>query len=164
MQIQLSVKISINLVFRNNDTELLMIQESKEHSRGMWFLPAGKGREGELINETCIRETIEESGVSTKPIYLLRTEHVIRHIYLDKEDEKKPVDIFRYVFVSEALDNNLKTVETEDSIQAKWFPVEEIKNLPLRSIEVLSYIESFEWQKKKNALAKVEDIFDAYND
>ena len=164
MQIQLCVKITINLVFRNNDSELLMIQEAKQHSRGMWFLPAGKGKEGELITDTCIRETTEESGVTTKPIYLLRTEHIIRNIHLDKDDERKPVDIFRFIFVSQALDNNLKTVETKDSIQAKWIPVEEVKNLPLRSIEVLNYIESYQQQKKRNSLAQLDDILDVYND
>jgi ADP-ribose pyrophosphatase YjhB (NUDIX family) len=155
----LSLKIAINAVLNENETEILMIQEAKEHSRGLWFLPAGKGKEGELITETCIRETIEEGGVLTQPIYLLKIAEFIRRITIE-EGEMRDVDIFRYTFVSKVLDGNVKKHETKDSIQAKWIPLEEVKNLPLRSLEVLDVIELYKKKKLENTLTKVEEILE----
>lgn len=162
--VQLCLKIVINLVFKDDGNKILMIQEAKEHSRGLWFFPAGKGKEAELITDSCIRETLEESGIKTKPVNLLKIEHVVRRVFFDKDEEPKAIDIFRFIFVSDALDDNLKTNETKDSIQAKWIPIEEVKDLPLRSIEVLSYIDEYQNQKKRQHLANLSDILEAYND
>lgn len=163
-KVQYCLKIALNLVLDSTNTKLLMIQEAKDHSRGLWFLPAGKGKVGETIIETCVRETEEESGILTKPIYVLKIEHILRKVIFEIGEEPKPLDVFRFIFVSEALNNNLKTVETKDSIQAQWFELDKVKNLQLRSIEVLKYIDLYKNYKKSQSLAKVDDFLEVYRD
>ena len=162
--VQISLKIAINLVIDETSNKILMIQEAKDHSRGLWFLPAGKGKEGETIIETCVRETEEEGGLLTEPIYLLKTEHIVRKIVMNEGEEMKPLDIFKFIFVSRSLNKELKTFENKDSIQAKWFTIDEIKELPLRSIEVLNYIELFQNHKNNKSLLKIDEILEVYHD
>ena len=154
------LKIALNLIFNEDESKIVLVQEAKDHSRGLWFLPAGKGKLGELITETCIRETVEEAGVISKPKYLLKTEHIIRKVRLNEEDEVNYLDVFRFLFVSEAQNGNLKTIETKDSIKAEGVNVDDVKNLPLRSLEVLDHIELYKEQKSKNTLKKVTDLLE----
>ena len=156
------LKIALNLIFNEDESKIILVQEAKDHSRGLWFLPAGKGKLGELITETCIRETVEEAGVISKPKYLLKTEHIIRKVRLNEEDEVNYLDVFRFLFVSEAQNGNLKTIETKDSIKAEWVNVDDVKNLPLRSLEVLDHIELYKEQKSNNSLKKVTDLLEEY--
>ena len=162
--VQISLKIAINLVFDETGNKLLMIQEAKDHSRELWFLPAGKGKPGETIIETCVRETEEESGLLTEPIYMLKIEHIVRKIVLNEGEEMKPLDIFRFIFVSRSLNENLKTFEDKDSIQAQWFTIDKIKELPLRSIEVLNYIDLYQNNKNNGSLLKIDEILEVYHD
>ena len=156
------LRIALNLIFNDDESKIILVQEAKDHSRGLWFLPAGKGKLGELITETCIGETVEEAGVISKPKYLLKTEHIIRKVRLNEEDEVNYLDVFRFLFVSEAQNGNLKTIETKDSIKAEWVNVDDVKNLPLRSLEVLDHIELYKEQKSNNSLKKVTDLLEEY--
>ena len=162
--VQYCLKIALNLVLDSTDSKLLMIQEAKDHSRGLWFLPAGKGKAGETIIDTCVRETEEESGILTKPVYILKTEHILRKVVYEVGEDPKPLDVFRFIFIREALNNKLKTVETKDSIQAQWFELDKVKDLQLRSIEVLKYIDLYQSYKKSQSLAKVDDLLEVYHD
>ena len=40
------LKIALNLVFNEDESKILLIQEAKEHSRGLWFIQEGKGKIG----------------------------------------------------------------------------------------------------------------------
>lgn len=156
------LKIALNLVFNEDESKILLIQEAKEHSRGLWFIPAGKGKIGELISDTCIRETEEEAGVITKPKYLLKTEHIIRKYRFAEEDEINFLDVFRFVFVSEALSNDVKTVETKDSIKSEWVNVTEVDKLQLRSYEVVQFLDEYNKQKHENKLRNVTEVLEEF--
>lgn len=153
------VKIVLNLVF-NEKNEILLIQEAKEHSRELWFLPAGKVKEGESIIDGLLRETKEEAGIEVEPLSLMRLEHLINKVYI--EVEPTSIDIFRFIIVSKPKDTNeeLKSVESKDSIQAKWCKIEDVFNgkYKLRSYEVVDLLEYYLNNKEKIT----NNIFDIY--
>lgn len=53
------------LVLSKDKKKLLMIQEVKPIIEGLWKLPGGLVETGESLQEACIREVWEETGVKT---------------------------------------------------------------------------------------------------
>jgi ADP-ribose pyrophosphatase YjhB (NUDIX family) len=146
--LQSCVKIVLNLVF-NEEEQVVLIQEAKDHSRGQWFLPAGKIKEGESILEGLKRETLEEAGIEIEPQKLMKVEHILNRGFTI--DFPQYFDVFRFIVISKPLSTELKSNETKDSIQAKWFTIDEILNgkLELRSYEVVTILEFYLKHKKE---------------
>jgi 8-oxo-dGDP phosphatase len=155
------VKIVLNLVFNDKD-DILLIQEAKNHSRGLWFLPAGKVKEGESIVQAGVRETIEESGIEPEIISLLKIQHVINKVYVEVRPQF--IDIFRFVFVSKPkfYFQYPKDNETKDSIQARWFQIDKILNekedLKLRSYEVVELLNLY--LRNKGELMDIKKMYE----
>jgi 8-oxo-dGTP diphosphatase len=49
-------------------TELLLIRRGSEPMAGGWSLPGGAIELGESIREACVRETLEETGLTVQPL------------------------------------------------------------------------------------------------
>ena len=141
-----------------------MIQEVIDQERGLWFLPAGKGEEGETIIETCIRETQEESGILSEPLFILKTEQMIGKMLFENEEDPITVNLFKFIFVSKMVKGTLKSTEALDTMQAKWVELSEIQNLDLRSQEVFVYLDLYRPQKMNNSLVKVQQILETYKE
>lgn len=52
---------------------VLLVQEGKPGSRGLWHFPAGGVEEGENPQDAAVREAWEETGLRVRPIKLLDT-------------------------------------------------------------------------------------------
>jgi 8-oxo-dGTP diphosphatase len=49
-------------------TEVLLIRRGSEPMAGGWSLPGGAIELGESIREACVRETLEETGLTVQPL------------------------------------------------------------------------------------------------
>jgi 8-oxo-dGTP diphosphatase len=49
-------------------TEVLLIRRGSEPRAGGWSLPGGAIELGESIREACVRETLEETGLTVQPL------------------------------------------------------------------------------------------------
>lgn len=58
--------IVVGVCIKNENNEILMVQEAEEKIRGLYNIPAGKLDNGESIFEGAIRETKEETGFDVK--------------------------------------------------------------------------------------------------
>jgi phosphatase NudJ len=101
----------------------------------LWYLPAGRVEAGEKFIEAAKRETLEEAGISIEVNGIIRIEH-----------SPLPNDTrIRLIVSATPTDDTLpKQIPDEESLEAGWFTLEEIKRLPLRGFEVVdifSYLE-----------------------
>ena len=133
----MSEKLSLNVfvinIVVNNRSEFLLIQEAKSSVRGKWFFPAGPKKPKENLIETAIRKTEVESGIICEPRAFLNIIHQING-----------TEAFQIIMISEPTKGKLKTEENTESIQARWFKKEAIKNLNLRTPAVLEIIDKYE--------------------
>lgn len=63
------------LVFRG--TTVLLVKRRDEPSRGLWSPPGGAVEVGETVEQAAARETLEETGVSVRPLRVVDVRDVI---------------------------------------------------------------------------------------
>lgn len=111
-------------IVRRGDRFLLV--HERKHGQ-LWYLPAGRVEPGETFAEAARRETLEETGVPVRLVGLLRVEHLprlngsrVRVVYL-----AEPVD-----------DRPPKSEPDNESLEARWVTLDELKDYDLRGDEV----------------------------
>ena len=92
------------------DGKVLLMQEAKESCRGRWYLPAGRMEPGESIEQGCVREVLEETGLQVQPLSLIMV-------------EAGGGRWMRFTFYCRAVGGELKSAKRADkeSLQAGWF-------------------------------------------
>ena len=121
------------LVVVRQDDCFLLVHEAK-HGQG-WCVPAGRVEPSETLFDAALRETLEETGVPVVLDGVLRVEHSPR---------PEGTARVRVIFLAHPQANvPPKSVPDEESLEAKWFSLEEVHGLPLRGhdvLEILKYV------------------------
>ena len=95
-------------VIRNDKGEYLLVQEAQKKVYGLWNLPAGHVDEDEVIEDSAVRETKEETGLDVK---------LVSKIGIWHEAVETPV---RHCFVAEIIGGELKAQKGE-VLDVRWF-------------------------------------------
>ena len=128
---------AVRVLIENDRGELLLIRRSDNHK---WGLIAGALEEDETIEECAKREALEETGLQL---------NALQAIGLSSDPEKETVtypngDVVQYftvVFYANDWSGSLIQF-TDETIQAKFFPLDQIPALPANEKP------SVEWLKK----------------
>ncbi|MEK7723746.1 MAG: NUDIX domain-containing protein [Acidobacteriota bacterium] len=119
------------LVVVRKDDKFLLVHERKHEQK--WYLPAGRIEPREDFIKAAQRETLEETGVSVKIEGILKIQHTpmfdgsarVRFIVIASPEDDTPP----------------KSEPDEESLEAAWMTLEEMKNIELRGNEVLELFE-----------------------
>lgn len=106
-----------------------------EERDGTFFLPAGKVEPGENLMAAAVRETAEEAGMLVGLRGLLGFDH---------SQFSDGTTKMRFAFVGYPALGAPKQVADQHSRGAGWFTKLEVEHLPLRHLEVLTWIERYE--------------------
>lgn len=116
------VKIFVSVAIRN-DNRVLLVQEGKQASLGLWNLPGGHLEFGETLQEGAAREVREETGLEVSLSGLIGAYTSIR-----MEDEHAASHGLRVVFSSRF---ERGTPEAGDQIlNVKWVELDELAQIP----------------------------------
>ncbi|CAG2172225.1 unnamed protein product, partial [Oppiella nova] len=111
----------------NEDMDVLLIQESKASCRGKWYLPLGKIETNEQLMDGIKSEVLEESGLEIEPTSL---------VVIETEGSAW----YRFTYTGRVIGGHLKTVEDNESIQAKWWSKRELKSVDFRCKDIVDLI------------------------
>ncbi|MCP4137398.1 MAG: HAD hydrolase-like protein [bacterium] len=109
-------------LIRNHEGEYLMIQEGRENNKfyGAWSGPHGRCKDDDILEEeSVVRETLEECGISVFPV---------KKVYTRSADTKIKTVAF---WETQAIDRNLlekSKLDSREVSDAGWFSLEEIKS------------------------------------
>lgn len=98
------------------DSHVLLIQEAKQSCHGTYFLPAGRLEVRETLTDAVHREVLEESGLHFEP----------KQISLIESNGPFWLSI---TFWGEIIGGSLKTVPDAESLGARWFSIDQIREL-----------------------------------
>ena len=115
------------------DGKYLLVQERKPNIYGLWNIPTGKIEEGEIVEQTAIREAKEETGYEI----VLKEKIGVYHERLDLA--------CKHIFTGDIIGGEFKYQE-EELLGADWFTYDEIMNMKdrLRDPSVWKAIEASE--------------------
>lgn len=97
----------------NEKREIALLKQNRV-SQTHWVLVAGYITEGESVEETVVRETLEETGLKVKS-----SKYITSYPY-----SKKELLLLGYI----ALVNKDKFGDSKEVDEIKWFPMEEAEN------------------------------------
>ena len=119
------------LVVVRKDDKFLLVHERKHEQK--WYLPAGRIEPREDFIKAAQRETLEETGVSVKIEGILKIQHTPMF--------DGSARVLFIVIASPEDDTPPKSEPDEESLEAAWMTLEEMKNIELRGNEVLELFE-----------------------
>ena len=110
---------------RNQEEKLLLVQEGKEHVKGLWDFPGGKLEGDENLKDGVRREVLEETG------YIVEPEELIG-IYLEKS-ARTGENVVVFLYNSEIVGEGERNPDTEDEIlDTQFYSLGDAKKLSLR--------------------------------
>ena len=118
------VHIVASAIAQNQEGEILMVQEGKEHVEDTWNFPGGSLESNEDIEECAKREFIEETGRSIK------IEEAIG-VYLE-ESIRTGNTVAVFLFRAEIREKKNEGLENGEIKDSEYFKPEEIRELELR--------------------------------
>ncbi len=118
------------------DGKYLLVQEKYSKIYGLWNLPAGRVDVGDSIEQTAVKEALEETG------YVVE---LIRKIGIFQDIATVPP---RHAFEAKIIGGELK-IPKEEILDAKWFTLSEIELMKdkLRGAWVFEVLNIVEHQK-----------------
>ena len=106
--------IVVGVCIKNDNNEILMVQEPKDEIKGLFNIPAGKLDSSESIIDGAIRETKEETGFDVK------LDSVLCIQYLENKS------ILKIVFNATIISGNIN-FDKNEIMGIKWIPIEELE-------------------------------------
>ncbi|MCK5730860.1 MAG: NUDIX hydrolase, partial [Draconibacterium sp.] len=111
---------AIVFVRENNSTYILLIQRGGEPFKNRWALPGGFIEIDETLEEACMRELYEETGLQVKQMTQFRAFDAV-----NRDPRHRTISV---VFFTELPDK--KAVKGgDDAALAKWFTVSDLPKL-----------------------------------
>ncbi len=99
---------------------VLLVQRGREPAKGEWSIPGGKVELGETLTQAIVREVDEETGLTVRPVALVKT---LERIFRDPDGKVK----YHYVlcdFRCEVLDGDPKPAS--DAAAVQFVPLAEL--------------------------------------
>ncbi len=104
-----------------HDGKCLLAERNKENYKGYWVIPGGGVKFGETIQDAAIREIKEETNLDVEIIKLIGYKEIIN----------VSGDYHSIVFFYLAKPKHMNIEAKEDISSAKFFSLEEIKQLKI---------------------------------
>lgn len=125
--------VSCNVFFYDNplpvvsaivikDREVLLVKRKNEPYKNKWCLPSGFSESGESIQEACLRELEEETGIKGQITALVDADSTPNYFY---------GDLIFHTFKVEQIGGVMKA--GDDALEAKYFPIHETPLLAFTS-------------------------------
>ena len=116
--------VSIDLILRNAHGEVLLGRRANRPAQGLWFVPGGRIRKNERVNEALLRISRRELGMEISQAKLLG---VFDHLYPDNFLGAPDVSTHYVVLGMEAMWPAGASVQADDQHdEFKWWTVAEI--------------------------------------
>ena len=132
------------------DDRLLMVQEGKEHCRGMWGLPGGRVEPDEPLCDAIVREIREETALEARPIGITR---VIRYV------SQLGYHTIRFNFVVEVIGGTMR-VDGDEILDALWMSFDEIDALADEQIRTPSIARQLIRDVREHRIYPLDSILD----
>lgn len=110
-------------------TKILLIERGREPFKNKWALPGGFIEMDETLENACIRELEEETGLLVNSMKQFRTYDAI-----NRDPRHRTISV---VFSTE-LSKTVKVVGSDDAANAAWFRLDALPDLAFDHADILA--------------------------
>lgn len=111
-----------------NSIKVLLIERGREPFQFKWALPGGFIEMNETLENACIRELAEETGLVLEEMQQFRT-----YDSVDRDPRHRTISV---VFTAE-LELEEKVTGSDDAVCAAWFPISDLPELAFDHAQIL---------------------------
>lgn len=108
--------IVVGVCIKNENNEILMVQEAAENIRGLYNIPAGKLDSNESIFDGAIREVKEETG------YDVKLDSILCVQYLENKN------ILKIIFNASIVSGNV-CFNKDEIMDVMWISIDELERM-----------------------------------
>ena len=108
--------VVVGVCIKNNNDEILMVQEAEEKIRGLYNIPAGKLDFNESIFNGAIREAKEETG------YDVKLDSILCIQYLENKN------ILKIIFNASIVSGNV-CFDKDEIMDVRWISIDELERM-----------------------------------
>ena len=108
--------IVVGVCIKNENNEILMVQEAEEKIRGLYNIPAGKLDSNESIFAGAIREVKEETG------YDVKLDSILCIQYLENKN------ILKIIFNASIVSGNV-CFNNDEIMDVRWISIDELDKM-----------------------------------
>ncbi len=120
---------AIVFVKSDKETSVLLIERGREPFKNRWALPGGFIEMDETLEQACIRELEEETGLQIEKMQQFGAYDAI-----DRDPRHRTISVVYSVELKEQ-----KPVKgSDDAAQAKWFSLEDLPELAFDHADILA--------------------------
>ncbi|MDD5337377.1 MAG: NUDIX hydrolase [Candidatus ainarchaeum sp.] len=101
------------------DGEVLLVKRGTEPFKGMWAIPGGRIEDNETLEQCCVREAKEETGLDIK------VERLVGMYSIPSRDPRK---VIAAAYLCTVLGGSLNPMPGEIE-KAEWFPLDKVPEL-----------------------------------
>ena len=125
--------VRVAFVYLEREGEVFLVQEKGGHNRGLWSPPGGHVDEGETPGEAAVREAKEESGYTVVALEHLRTIRMDNDRFRSSaKNDGKIIEVHIFSGTITGDQESIAALEDDDILDARWFRIDAVQNLPLR--------------------------------
>lgn len=126
MKLKQNIKVAVDIVlfgYEASQLYVLLIKQKYGKFEGHWSLPGGFVKDKEGLKAAAKRELKEETGIATEGIEQLYT-------FGDDVDRDHRFQAISVAYFGTVNPSKMKLQPTTDALEARWFMMDEIKDLP----------------------------------
>ncbi|MCK3684763.1 NUDIX hydrolase [Maribellus sp. YY47] len=120
---------AIVFVRENNVTWVLLIERGREPFANKWALPGGFIDMDETLEQACIRELQEETGLKVEAMQQFRA-----YDSIDRDPRHRTISVVHSV----QLDEKKPVTGSDDASRADWFLISELPALAFDHAQILN--------------------------
>ncbi|MFV0592262.1 MAG: NUDIX domain-containing protein [Draconibacterium sp.] len=120
---------AIVFVKQNNNTWVLLIERGRDPYKNKWALPGGFIEMDETVEQACIRELEEETGLKVKAMQQFRTYDAI-----NRDPRHRTISVVHSVL----LNKKIPVTGSDDANCAEWFSLSELPALAFDHAQILN--------------------------
>lgn len=120
---------AVVFVKQNSNIWVLLIERGRDPYKNKWALPGGFIEMDETLEQACIRELEEETGLKVETMLQFRAYDAI-----DRDPRHRTISVVHSV----QLDEKMPVLGSDDASRAEWFLINDLPALAFDHAKILN--------------------------